>query len=52
MDMVTVICPHCEATVAINNDIDGIWCEDCGTHPGHDCPACDEPVDLIFAEEV
>lgn len=49
-----VECPEChEKTVASDwpeGDGVAIFCDDCGEHPGTECPSCGERFDLVFWE--
>lgn len=48
-----VKCPDCElCSPAEWWPEQRVYCDDCGDHPGTDCPLCGERYDLIFRENL
>jgi hypothetical protein len=44
-------CPYCGHVFGSpDNRETVVGCEDCGSHPAVQCPACEEYIDLIFVE--
>jgi hypothetical protein len=45
---------RCKACGAVNPEDDWeeteVGCDDCGTHPARECPACGVVVDIIWSE--
>lgn len=46
-----IYCPECECyTSAAKWKVYECYCEDCGDHPGTQCPNCSSVFDLIYSE--
>lgn len=46
------ICPKCEVGTLGSEWQEGeVGCEDCGTHPGRECPKCGEWYDHVWGVE-
>ena len=41
-------CPECDKLVEFEYDSIEVYCEDCGSHSGTQCPECDEQFDHVW----